>query len=163
LRAALGSTCTLRTSYPPLYTLLGMPGLSQTLVVAAIFVTGVSSTMGAINYVTTVIRMRAPGMGYMRLPMTIWGLWLTAILNALFVPVLGTAALLLLLDRNFGTQFFVAGASAVRGGGDPILFQHLFWIFGHPEVYILILPAWAILGDVIPFFARNPHHGYKGT
>jgi cytochrome c oxidase subunit I len=151
------------TSYPPLSTNVGMPGLGQTLVVAAIFVTGVSSTMGAINYVTTVIRMRAPGMTYLRLPLTIWGLWLTAILNALFVPVLGSAALLLLLDRNFGTQFFIAGASAVRGGGDPILFQHLFWIFGHPEVYILILPAWGILGDVLSFFARKPHHWYKGT
>src|SRR5207237_3646579 len=82
------------TTYPPLSTNVGTPGLGQTLVVAAIFVTGVSSTMGAINYVTTVIRMRAPGMGYMRLPLTIWGLWLTAILNALFVPVLGSAALL---------------------------------------------------------------------
>src|SRR5207237_1338826 len=141
------------TTYPPLSTNGGTPGLGRTLVVAAICVTGVSSTMAAINYVTTVIRMRAPGMGYMRLPLTMWGLWLTAILNALFVPVLGSAALLLLLDRNFGTQFFVAGASAVRGGGDPILFQHLFWIFGHPEVYILILPAWGLLGDVILFFA----------
>jgi cytochrome c oxidase subunit 1 len=161
--ADLGSAGAGWTTYPPLSTNVGTPGLGQTLVVAAIFVTGVSSTMGAINYVTTVIRMRAPGMGYMRLPFTIWGLWLTAILNALFVPVLGSAALLLLLDRNFGTQFFVAGASAVRGGGDPILFQHLFWIFGHPEVYILILPAWGILGDVIPFFARKPHHWYKCT
>src|SRR5437764_8063 len=140
----LGSAGAGWTTYPPLSTNVGTPGVGQTLVVAAIFVTGVSSTMGAINYVTTVIRMRAPGMGYMRLPLTMWGLWLTAILNALFVPVLGSAALLLLLDRNFGTQFFVAGASAVRGGGDPILFQHLFWIFGHPEVYILILPAIAM-------------------
>ena len=151
------------TTYAPLSTNVGMPGLGQTLVVAAIFVTGVSSTMGAINYVTTVIRLRAPGMTYMRLPITVWGLWLTAIMNALFVPVLGSAALLLLLDRNFGTQFFVASASAVRGGGDPILWQHLFWIFGHPEVYIMILPAWGILGDVIPFFARKPHHWYRGT
>ncbi len=159
----LGSAGAGWTTYPPLSTNVGTPGMGQTLVVAAVFVTGVSSTMGAINYVTTVIRMRAPGMGYMRLPLTIWGLWLTAVLNALFVPVLGSAALLLLLDRNFGTQFFVAGASAVRGGGDPILFQHLFWIFGHPEVYILILPAWGILGDVLSFFARKPHHWYAGT
>ncbi|HEU4384941.1 MAG TPA: cbb3-type cytochrome c oxidase subunit I [Anaeromyxobacteraceae bacterium] len=159
----LGSAGAGWTTFPPLSTNVGMPGLGQTLVVAAIFVTGVSSTMGAINYVTTVIRMRAPGMGYLRLPLTVWGLWLTAILNALFVPVLGSAALLLLLDRNFGTQFFIAGASAVRGGGDPILFQHLFWIFGHPEVYILILPAWGILGDVLAIFARKPHHWYKGT
>jgi len=159
----LGSAGAGWTTYPPLSTNVGMPGLGQTLIVAAIFVTGVSSTMGAVNYVTTVIRLRAPGMTYMRLPLTIWGLWLTAILNALFVPVLGSAALLLLLDRNFGTQFFLAGAAAVKGGGDPILYQHLFWIFGHPEVYIMILPAWGIVGDVVSFFARKPHHWYRGT
>jgi len=151
------------TTYPPLATNVGTPGTGQTLVVAALFVTGVSSTMGAINYVTTVIRLRAPGMTWMRLPLTIWGLWLTAILNALFIPVLGSAALLLLLDRSFGTQFFIAGAAAVRGGGDPILYQHLFWIFGHPEVYIMILPAWGIVGDVLAFFARKPHHWYRGS
>ncbi len=151
------------TTYAPLSTNVGTPGLGQTLIVLAIFVTGVSSTMGAVNYVTTVIRLRAPGMTYMRLPLTIWGLWLTAVLNALFIPVLGSAAILLLLDRNFGTQFFIAGASAVRGGGDPILYQHLFWIFGHPEVYIMILPAWGIVGDVLAFFARKPHHWYRGT
>jgi cytochrome c oxidase subunit 1 len=77
--------------------------------------------------------------------------------------VLGSAAVLLLLDRNFGTQFFIAGASAVRGGGDPILYQHLFWIFGHPEVYIMVLPAWGIVGDVLAFFARKPHHWYRGS
>ena len=159
----LGSAGAGWTTYTPLSTNVGMPGLGQTLVVAAIFVTGISSTMGAINYITTVIRLRAPGMTYMRLPLTVWGIWLTAIMNALFVPVLGSAALLLLLDREFGTQFFLPAASAVRGGGDPILWQHLFWIFGHPEVYILVLPAWGILGDVIPFFARKPHHWYKGT
>ncbi len=160
--ADLGTAGAGWTGYPPLSTNVGMPGLGQTLVVAALFVTGVSTTMGAVNYVTTVIRLRAPGMTYMRLPLTIWGLWLTAIMNALFVPVLGSAALLLLLDRNFGTQFFLAGSVAMRGG-DPILYQHLFWIFGHPEVYILILPVWGILGDVVPFFARKPHHWYRGT
>jgi cytochrome c oxidase subunit I len=161
--ADLGSGGAGWTTYAPLSTNVGMPGLGQTLIVAAILVTGISSTMGAVNYVTTVIRMRAPGMTWMRLPLTIWGLWLTAILNALFIPVLGSAAILLLLDRNFGTQFFVAGASAVGGGGDPILYQHLFWIFGHPEVYIMILPAWGIVGDVLAFFARKPHHWYRGT
>jgi len=151
------------TSYAPLSTQIGMPGLGQTLVILAIFVTGVSSTMGAVNYVTTVIRLRAPGMTWGRLPLTIWALWLTAILNALFVPVLGAAALTLLLDRHLGTQFFIAGASAVAGGGDPIAYQHLFWIFGHPEVYIMVLPAWGIVGDVLSFFARKPHHWYRGT
>ena len=151
------------TTYPPLSTNIGSPGNGQTWIVAAIFVTGVSSIMGGINYITTVIRLRAPGMTYMRMPLTVWGLWLTAILNVLFIPVLGSAALLLLLDRLFGTQFFVAGAAAVNGGGDPLLFQHLFWIFGHPEVYILILPAWGIVSDLVSFFARKPAFGYKGS
>ena len=159
----LGSASAGWTIYPPLSTPVGTPGRGQTLVVAAIFVTGAATIMGAINYVTTVIRFRAPGMGYMRMPLTVWGLWLTAILNVLFVPVLGAAALLLFLDRVFGTQFFIAGAASVRGGGDPILFQHLFWIFGHPEVYILILPAWGFVSDLVSFFARKPAYWYKGS
>jgi cytochrome c oxidase subunit 1 len=160
---ALGTSSAGWTVYPPLSTNIGTPGAGQTLVVLALFVAGASSIMGAINYVTTVIRLRAPGMTWGRLPLTVWGLWLTSILNALFIPVLASAALLLLFDRLFGTQFFIAGASAVRGGGDPILYQHLFWIFGHPEVYILILPAWGILGDVIATFSRKPPHWYRGT
>ena len=152
------------TTYPPLSTNVGTPGSGQSWMVAAVFVTGVSTIMGGINYVTTVIRHRAPGMTWMRLPLATWGLWLTAILNVLFVPVLGSAALLLLLDRLFGTQFFIAGATAsVSGGGDPILFQHLFWIFGHPEVYILILPAWGIVSDLLSFFSRKPANWYRGT
>lgn len=149
------------TTYPPLSTLVGTPGLGQTLLVVALFVSGVSTIMGGINYVTTVIRFRAPGMTYMRMPLTVWGLWLTAILNVLFVPVIGSAALLLFFDRVFGTNFFVAVAGGK--GGDPILFQHLFWIFGHPEVYILILPAWGVISDVLSFFARKPAAWYKGT
>ena len=148
------------TTYPPLSTQIGTPGNGQSMVVAAIFVTGVATIMGSVNYVTTVIRLRAPGMTYMRMPLTVWGLWLTAILNVLFVPVLGSAGLLLLFDRMFGTQFFIAGAS---GKGDPILFQHLFWIFGHPEVYILILPAWGIVSDLVAFFSRKPAYWYKGS
>jgi len=151
------------TTYPPLATNIGTPGTGQTLMVAAVFVTGVASIMGGINYVTTTIRLRAPGMTYMRMPLTVWGQFLTAILNVLFVPVLGSAALLLLMDRLMGTQFFIAGAAAVKGGGDPILFQHLFWIFGHPEVYILILPAWGIIADLLAFFSRKPANWYRGT
>jgi cytochrome c oxidase subunit 1 len=151
------------TTYPPLSTTVGTPGGGQTMMVGAIFVTGVSSIMGGINYVTTVIRMRAPGLTWMRLPLTVWGLWLTAILNVLFVPVLGSAALLLLLDRLTGSEFFIAGSAAVNGGGDPILFQHLFWIFGHPEVYILILPAWGIVSDLLAFFSRKPVNWYRGS
>jgi cytochrome c oxidase subunit 1 len=159
----LGSASSGWSLYPPLSTNVGTPGLGQTLVVAAVFVTGVATIMGAINYVTTVIRFRAPGMSWMRMPLTVWGMWLTAVLNVLFVPVLGAAALLLILDRTLGTQFFIAGSTAVHGGGDPILFQHLFWIFGHPEVYILILPAWGIIGDLLSFYARKPAHWYRGS
>src|SRR5258706_5888806 len=115
-----------------------MAAIGPPLMGMAIFATGSAPIMGAVNYTTTILRLRAPGMTYMRMPLTVWGMWLTAILNVLFVPVLGSAALLLTFDRVFHTQFFVAGAN---GKGDPLLFQHLFWIFGHPEVYILILPA----------------------
>src|SRR5689334_14816686 len=151
------------TTYPPLSTNVGTPGLGQTLISVAIFVTGLSTIMGGINYVTTVVRCRAPGMTYMRMPLTVWGLWLTAILNVLFVPVIGAGVLLIFFDRTFGTQFFIAGSSARNGGGDPIIFQHLFWIFGHPEVYILILPVWGIISDLLSFFARKPAAWYKGT
>ena len=159
----MGSAGAAWTTYAPLSTNVGMPGDGQSLVVLAIFVTGVATIMGGVNYVTTVIRLRAPGMTWMKMPLTVWGLWLTAILNVLFVPVLGSAGLLLLFDRTFGTQFFVAGSSAVDGGGDPLLFQHLFWIFGHPEVYILILPAWGFVSDLVAFFSRKPHYWYRGS
>tara|TARA_R110000868_G_scaffold142387_1_gene359698 strand:- start:3850 stop:5583 length:1734 start_codon:yes stop_codon:yes gene_type:complete len=151
------------TSYPTLSTLIGSPGTGQTLWSLAIFILGVSSTMGAINYITTIIVLRAPGMGYFDMPLTVWGLWLTAILNAVFLPVLGAGVLLLIFDRVFGTQFFLAGAAATSGAGDPVLFQHVFWIFGHPEVYILILPAWGIVSDLLSFFARKPAFGAKAT
>jgi len=151
------------TSYPTLSTLLGSPGVGQTLWTLALFVLGVSSTMGAVNYIATIITLRAPGMGYFDMPLTIWGLWLTAILNAIFLPVLGAGLLLLTFDRMFGTTFFLAGAAATSGSGDPILFQHVFWIFGHPEVYILILPAWGIVSDLLSFFARKPAFGAKST
>jgi cytochrome c oxidase subunit 1 len=151
------------TSYPTLSTLIGSPGSGQTLWCLAIFVLGVSSTMGAINYITTVILFRAPGMGYFDMPLTVWGLWLTAILNAIFIPVLGAGVLLLTFDRVFGTAYFLAGAAATQGAGDPILFQHVFWIFGHPEVYILILPAWGMVSDLLSFFSRKPAFGAKAT
>jgi cytochrome c oxidase subunit 1 len=151
------------TSYPTLSTLIGSPGIGQTLWTLSIFILGISSTMGAINYITTVITLRAPGMGYFDMPLTVWGLWLTAILNAIFLPVLGAGCLLLLFDRVFGTHFFLAGAAATSGTGDPILFQHVFWIFGHPEVYILILPAWGIVSDLLSFFSRKPAFGAKAT
>lgn len=151
------------TSYPTLSTTLGQQGLGQTMWTIALFLLGVSSTMGAVNYITTIITLRAPGMGYFKMPLTVWGLWLTSILNAIFIPVLGAGLLLLTCDRIFGTTFFLAGAAATSGKGDPILFQHVFWIFGHPEVYILILPAWGIVSDLLSFFARKPAFGYKMT
>ena len=101
-------------------------------------------------------------MTWFRLPLTVWGFFLTSILNALFVPVMAAAMALLFFDRVFGTQFFIAG-STMRAGGDPILYQHLFWLFGHPEVYILILPAWGIVSDLLSFFARKPAFGYRVT
>lgn len=151
------------TSYPTLSTNIGQPGMGQTLWLLSLFLFGVSSTMGAVNYITTVITLRAPGMDYFKMPLTIWGIWLTSILNAIFVPVLGAGLLLLTFDRVFGTTFFLAGAAATSGKGDPVLFQHVFWIFGHPEVYILILPAWGIVSDLLSFFARKPAFGYKMT
>jgi cytochrome c oxidase subunit 1 len=150
------------TAYPTLSTAIGTPGLGQTLWTVAIYFNGASSIMGAVNYITTVIRLRAPGMGYFQMPLTVWGFWLTSMLNALFVPVLAAGMVLLFFDRVFGTQFFIAG-TAIRGGGDPILYQHLFWLFGHPEVYILILPAWGIVSDLLSFFARKPAFGYRVT
>ncbi len=150
------------TSYATLSTNIGTPGWGQTMWAISIFLAGISTIMGAVNYITTVIRLRAPGMGYFQMPLTVWGLWLTAILNALFVPVLGAAGILLIFDRTFGTHFFMTG-TMIKGGGDPLLFQHLFWIFGHPEVYILILPAWGVVSDLLAFFSRKPAYAYKVT
>jgi cytochrome c oxidase subunit 1 len=150
------------TAYATLSTAIGAPGPGQTLWVVAIYLNGASSVMGAVNYITTVLRLRAPGMTYLRMPLTVWGFFLTSILNALFVPVLAAAMVLLFFDRVLGTQFFIAGTTP-GAGGDPILYQHLFWLFGHPEVYILILPAWGIVGDLLAFFARKPVFGYRVT
>jgi cytochrome c oxidase subunit 1 len=160
--APLGPPAAGWTSYPTLSTAVGAPGIAQTMWVVAIYLNGASSVMGAINYITTVIRLRAPGMTFFRMPLTVWGFWLASILNALFVPVLAAGAVLLFFDRVLGTRFFAAGTT-VKAGGDPILYQHLFWIFGHPEVYILILPAWGIASDLLSFFARKPAYGYKVT
>jgi cytochrome c oxidase subunit 1 len=150
------------TAYATLSTAIGAPGAGQTMWTVAIYLNGASTVMGAVNYITTVVRLRAPGMDWFRLPLTVWGFFLTSILNALFVPVLAAAMVLLFFDRVFGTQFFIAG-STIRAGGDPILYQHLFWLFGHPEVYILILPAWGIVSDLLSFFARKPAFGYRVT
>jgi len=150
------------TGYPTLSTTVNGLGSGETLWAIAVFLIGASSIMGGINYLTTIIRLRAPGMSWGRLPLTIWGIFFTSILNVLFIPVIGSAMLLLIMDRVFGTTFYVpTSVMQGAGGGDPILYQHLFWIFGHPEVYILILPAWGIIGDLLSFFARKPAFGYR--
>jgi len=152
------------TSYPPLSSPAGgIPGLGQTIWTVALVFMGVSSMMGAINYITTVVRMRAPGMDYFKMPLSVWGLFLTSILNAVFVPVIAAGLIMLLLDQTIGTEFFLAGRLASGDPGDPLLFQHVFWIFGHPEVYILILPVWGIISDLLSVFSRKPAFGYRVT
>jgi cytochrome c oxidase subunit 1 len=146
------------TSYAPLSANPQYTGVywGQNLWCISILVLGVSSLMGSINYITTIINMRAPGMQFFRLPLTIWSLFIVAILLLLALPVLSAALGLLLLDRMAGTSFFLPA-----GGGEPLLWQHLFWFFGHPEVYILILPAMGIASDILSVFARKPIFGYR--
>ena len=124
--------------------------------VISLLILGVSSLMGSINYITTIVNMRAPGMTWFRLPLTIWSLFITAILLLLALPVLTAALIMLLLDRTLGTSFFLP-----EGGGQPLLWQHLFWFFGHPEVYILVLPAMGVTSDILSAFSRKPIFGYK--
>ena len=121
----------------------------------AIHLMGISSIMGAINIITTIFNMRAPGMTLMKMPLFIWTWLITAFLLIAVMPVLAGAVTMLLTDRHFGTSFFNAA-----GGGDPVLYQHIFWFFGHPEVYIMALPAFGVVSSVIPAFARKPLFGY---
>src|SRR6058998_2538108 len=145
------------TSYAPLSAVPEYTGVNwgQDLWCISLIVLGISSLMGSINYITTIINMRAPGMGFFRMPLVIWSLFITAILLLLALPVLTSALAMLLFDRTIGTSFFLPS-----GGGHPILWQHLFWFFGHPEVYIMILPAMGIASDVISTFSRKPIFGY---
>ncbi len=131
-------------------------GLGQDLWIVSLVVLGISSMMGSINYITTVINLRAPGMTMFRMPLAIWSLFITAILLLLALPELTAAMAMLLFDRRYGTTFFLP-----EGGGEPILWQHLFWFFGHPEVYILILPAMGIASDILSVFSRKPIFGYR--
>ncbi|MEO7066958.1 MAG: cytochrome c oxidase subunit I [Rhodanobacter sp.] len=140
------------TMYPP----LSMQGPSLAYVVFAVHLMGISSIMGAINIIATILNMRAPGMDLMKMPIFVWGWLITAFLLIAVMPALAGAMTMLLTDKYFGTNFFNAA-----GGGDPILYQHIFWFFGHPEVYIMILPAFGIISEVIPTFARKPIFGYK--
>jgi cytochrome c oxidase subunit 1 len=146
------------TAYAPLSAVPDYTGVStgQQLWIISIILFGASSLLGSVNYITTVVNMRAPGMTLFRMPLSIWSLFITAILALLAVPVLAGAVIMLLFDQTIGTTFFLP-----ENGGRPLLWQHLFWFFGHPEVYILILPAMGIVSDILANGSRKPIFGYR--
>ena len=159
------------TAYPPLSYLA--PGDGQTLWCLGVILVGAGSVMGAVNYITTIVTMRAPGMRFFRMPLTVWSIFITSILGLFATPVLSSAMIMLTLDRMWGSSFFVpSGLSEglvesantfnfASGGGNPVLYQHIFWFYSHPAVYIMILPAMGIVSDILATFSRKPIFGYR--